>query len=399
MRALRLAGRRRGSAGRWARCAASGALLAVLALALGPARSLAQGPVVIPTDSLPAAMRPGGVPGLARATSGTPEWDAVRMRVRITPASARIGQALTYRAAVLVYPSVEVRFEPPKSGGSFTWSRARAGRVSPGWWKSVTAGRDSVWFEARLQVFEAGRISVEGPVVQLSAMPRSTRPGSAHIPVANITILPTVTPGDSTAELRALHGPLRAPWWERVRWTPMVLVFLLLAASIVAFRRLRRKKPVPAMRPTTPAPARARIDPAAEALRALVALRARELPAAGRFSEHAFELTAILRRFLEATVTTPRPGDTSTELLDRLRAARMPEDDFERLQGLLSLWDRVKFARAPLTEAEAVRCEEAVEAFVRRVAQARLAATRATAVASPGAPTGPAPGPTAPEAA
>ncbi len=397
MSASRLAGRTGRNGSRSARRFAIGALW--VALAYAPAGSRAQGTVVIPTDSLPAAMRPGGEPGLVRATSGTPEWDAVRMRVRITPASARIGQALTYRAAVLVYPGVKVRFEPPKSGGSFTWSRARAGRVSPGWWKSVTAGRDSVWFEGRLQIFEAGQISVQGPVVQLSAMPRSTRPGSARIPVAHVTILPTVTAADSTGELRALHGPLRAPWWERIGWTPIVLAMLLLAAAIALYRRLRRKRPVPVTRPAAPTPVRARIDPAAEALRALVALRARELPAAGRFSEHAFELTAILRRFLEATVTTPRPGDTSGELLERLRSARLPEDDFERLEGLLSLWDRVKFARAPLTEAEAARCEEAVEAFVRRVAQARLAATRAGVAAAPGAPSGPAPGPPAPEAA
>src|SRR5262249_39607109 len=76
-------------------------------------------------------------------------------------------------------------------------------------------------------------------------------------------------------------------------------------------------------------------------------------------------------------VTTPRPGDTSGELMERLKASRLPPDDLERLEGLLGLWDRVKFARWPLTEAEAQRCEEAVEAYVRRVAQARLEAPAA----------------------
>jgi hypothetical protein len=119
---------------------------------------------------------------------------------------------------------------------------------------------------------------------------------------------------------------------------------------------------------------RPRIDPAAEALRALFTLRAKKLPAQQLFGEHALELTAILRRFLEATVTTPRPGDTSGELLDRLRGSRQHPDDLERLEGLLGLWDRVKFARAPLTEVEAAKCEEAVEGYVRRIAQARLEA-------------------------
>jgi hypothetical protein len=80
----------------------------------------------------------------------------------------------------------------------------------------------------------------------------------------------------------------------------------------------------------------------------------------------------------------------------------MPGDDYERLEGLLMLWDRVKFARAPLTELEATRCEEAVEGYVRRAAQTRLDAARVAAAPEPppgGAPpVGPAP-PSAPEAA
>jgi hypothetical protein len=38
----------------------------------------------------------------------------------------------------------------------------------------------------------------------------------------------------------------------------------------------------------------------------------------------------------------------------------------QRLEGLLGLWDRVKFARAPLDADEAGRCEAAVELLVRR---------------------------------
>jgi hypothetical protein len=323
------------------------------------------------------------------------------MRVQLSPSSARIGQALTYRGSVLVERGTKVRFEPPQSGGAFTWSRVHAGRTRKGWLSQFSPGPDSVWFEARLQVFEAGRVTVQGPVVQLSQLPQTTRPGSVRLPTVRVTILPTLTVADSGSELRALHGPLRAPWWERIGWIPILVGLLLLGLLVWAVRRMRRRKPVPVVVPSaSPVAPRPRLDPAAEALRALAALRARALPQAGRFSEHAFELTGILRRFLEVTVTTPRPGDTSGELLERLRHARMPEDDYERLEGLLTLWDRVKFARAPLTEPEAARCEEAVESFVRRIAAARAAAHTAVTAAGSGAPRGGAPGaPPAPEAA
>ncbi len=381
---------------------AVGWLAALLAAGLASAPARAQGDAtVVPSDSLPVALRAGGLAGPGRAETRYGDPGGVRMGVRVTPSSARIGQALTYRGAVFVERGAKVRFEPPRSGGAFSWSRVRAGRVSPGWWRGVAGGKDSVWLEARLQIFETGLISVEGPVVQLGSLPRSARPASTRLPTVRVAVLPTVTAADSGADLRALHGPLGAPWWERIAWTPLVLVMLLLAVGAALVRHLRRRKPAPAARPAVaPSPARPRLDPAAEALRSLAALRARELPAAARFGEHALELTAILRRFLEATVTTPRPGDTSGELLERLKSSRMPEDDFERLEGLLALWDRVKFARAPLTEPEAKRCEDAVESYIRRVAQSRFDAVSRAAAATAAAAARPSAGPPpAPEAA
>jgi hypothetical protein len=320
----------------------------------------------------------------ARATNpwyGIDLWRVSPMRVRVTPSPARIGQAITYRGAIWVYPEIGVQFEPPKSGGALTWSHVRAGRSKPSW--LTGSGPDSVWIEARLQVFEAGPVAVPGPMVRLNPQPGTRRPGGTHLPTVRLVVLPSITAADSNAELRALHGPVAAPWWERVPWLKIVAGLVMVTSLVLLVRLLRRKpRAVPRLVPAVAPPARPRIDPAAEALRALAALRARDLPAAGSFGEHALELTAILRRFLEGTLTSPRPGDTSGELLARLRASRMPEDDFERLEGLLALWDRVKFARAPLTEAEAKRCEDAVEGHVRRVAQARIEAAAAAARAA-----------------
>src|SRR5262249_21400044 len=243
------------------------------------------------------------------------------------PSPARLGEAIRYVAVVRASRDTKVRFEPPQSGGEFTWSDVHAGRTHPAWWKqSVYEALDSVWIEARLQVFQTGVVEVPGPVAQVSGT------GAVHLPSTPLVVLATVTAADSNQTLRGLHGPIGAPWWERL---PLGLLMALLAfglmITVLVSMSRRARRPVRRTLAPAPAPARPRLDPAAEALRALAALRAKALPANQRFGEHALELTAILRRFLEATVTTPRPGDTSGELLERLRASRLAEPDLERL--------------------------------------------------------------------
>ena len=323
--------------------------------------------------------------GLTRLPDTARYAGPMASRVYLMPSSAHVGEAIRYLAVVKADRDQRVQFQPPKGGGDLSWSMLRAGRAHPAWWRqSAYEAKDSVWFEARLQVFATGMVSVPGITAQVDPAPGTFRGGSIQLPEARVLVVPSVTAADSDQSLRGLHGPLGAPWWERLPMALIVTGLLLVAAWVFVLRKLRRRQRKPARRPAAPvlAPSRPRIDPAAEALRALFTLRAKKLPAQQRFGEHALELTAILRRFLEATVATPRPGDTSGELLERLKASRLEKADLERLEGLLGLWDRVKFARAPLTETEATRCEESVEAYVRRVAQARLEAEAAAARAA-----------------
>jgi len=385
------------------------ALLALFAVTTGQVGSCAR-ERPRPTVTLDSLLTPEGLKRPASRLTSIGRWapgDGLVTRVSVSPSPARIGTALRYLAVVRAGRDQKVQFQPPQSGGAFTWSNLRAGRARAAWWKqSAYEAADSVWFEARLQVFETGLVAIPGPLVSVEPLPRSWKPGPLRMPTAHVVIAPTVTAADSNQTLRGFHGPIGAPWWERVPIVAIAVGAVLLAAWLIVLRKLRRRVRKPARRPSAPvaAPVKPRLDPAAEALRALFTLRAQKLPEQQRFGEHALALTAILRRFLEATVTTPRPGDTSIELLERLRASRLHADELVRLEGLLGLWDRVKFARAPLTETEARGCEQAVEAYVRRVAQARLeaeaavaraAAARAASAAAKGGHGGPPPPPAA----
>lgn len=318
-----------------------------------------------PLDStklkMPAALAHG-----SRAGRGEPE--KLQMHAEVSPSPVRLGQRVTYRGWVKLWER-GIQFVPPQAGGDFTWGTPRVGRSdakvkpSDSWPWAV---RDSVWIEIPLQVFRTGLVAIPGNELRLRESSPPYRRFSAHLPTVQLLVLPTLTAADSNATLRPLHGPLGAPWWERVPWRRVIagLVVLALVIALVVWLRRRGRKPVAAAAPRV-AP-RAVADPSAEALAALAALRAEQLPEAGRLGEHALALTRILRRFLEATLTGPRPGDTSAELTARLRASRLSPEDVQRLEGLLGVWDRVKFARAPLTVEEAHRCESAVEQFVRR---------------------------------
>lgn len=305
---------------------------------------------------------------LAHGSRGSEFENPLVLHAEVAPSPARLGQQLLYRGHGYLLHGDRLVFAPPEAGGDFTWGAARAGRkaaaVVPQGMRASSV--DSAWVEVPLQVFKTGLVSIPGLLAQVTT---DMTPGAryAHrLPTVHLLVLPTLTAADTAATLRPLHGPLGAPWWERVSWRVIAAVAaaLLLALGLWRWLAARRRKPLPAAVPG--AAARPAVDPEAEALKALAELRTRELPQAGRFGEHALALTRILRRYLERTLGTPRPGDTSAELVARVRASRLETADVQRLEGLLGLWDRVKFARAPLDVAEAGRCETAVESLVRR---------------------------------
>lgn len=303
----------------------------------------------------------------ALANGSRASREAVPLHVSIRPSPASVGQKLAYRGAAVVEPGVRVHYVRPRSGGSFTWSDMSIRRVpfaSQG--ASQWAGRDSVVFEASLQVFDTGAVAIPGPQVRLEGVSWSTRPFTTRLPTAHVLILSSLTAADSAAEFLGLRGPLSAPWWERISWSRILAGVLAVVALLLFIRILRRRKPAPVVARSRAAAPRARRDAATEALEALAALRSDRWPEKGRFDQHAFELTRILRRYLEATFVVPRPGDTTEELVERLRQSRHAEDQVARLAGLLGVWDRLKFARAASSVPEAHASESAVEDVIQR---------------------------------
>lgn len=279
--------------------------------------------------------------------------DGVRVSASLTPAFVHVGEVTRYRGIVVV-PYGEaalIRWMAPDTSIALSWGPPSVSRHAHRQQLS-----DTSLVEVTLQAFQLGNVVVPG----LRFVDDARAPGVVHrLPGVRLTVIPVIPANDTTADLKPVRGPLAAPWWEVVPWVWVIGIAVLAGVIAWLLRRPRRKT---VMVPQ-PAP---RMDPAEAALQRLQALKARRLPEAGEFGQHALELTAILRRFLEATTTRLRPGSTTGELSGQLQDEAVPADEARVLVNLMRVWDRVKFARAPFTLEEARKSEEAVEAFVRR---------------------------------
>lgn len=322
--------------------------LAALALAAGTALA-APG-----ARSLPVVpVRTGGIPS---------EGNACQASLR--PGIARIGQMVLYRGRVLIARGAELRWQLPAGGGAFEWGSPRIRRI-PAYSGSRNRARealfaDTLQVEIPLQAFTPGMLTVPGLGFEVREANGSR--WSGQLPMVRLAVAPVVGPDDTSASLRPLRGPLAAPWWERVPWSIVGLAALALMVVGFIVWRMRRSG-APAVEGVRAQPVK---DPATMALEALVALRGLRLPEQGRYAGHAFELTRILRRFLEATQDAARPGDSTPELVVHLGAARLTPAERQNVAELLATWDRVKFARAASSPVEARWAEDAVEGLVRR---------------------------------
>jgi len=295
---------------------------------------------------LPLATAPG------RAQDRLP----VRVETLVAPDTLRLGEpvTLTWRAWL------------PK-GSAATFPGRPADDSLHHWtaWTTTTKAIKGEYREhrltARFQTFALGTVEVPGPPLRFTIPGESPRDG--RFPTARFVVVPVVPQGGEEPPLRDLHGLAPPPWWATWPWLWIGLGVLAVALLAFAIWRWRKRRPAPVAVPGGPA---VELEaPEIEARRRLAALRARNLPAAGRTYEHGTELADLLRRYVERRFGSPLPGYTTGELARHLAGrgdVRAP--DVETLRGLLEACDLTKFARRPYDAARAVEAEAAAARLI-----------------------------------
>lgn len=113
----------------------------------------------------------------------------------------------------------------------------------------------------------------------------------------------------------------------------ILLAGLLIAALVILIRRLRHARKLRQM------------SPRQRALLELEALVARHLVEEGQIKEFYFELTSVVRRYIERCHGIRAPEQTTEEFLISAGAdPRFPRESLQRLQAFLTAADFVKFA-------------------------------------------------------
>ena len=161
------------------------------------------------------------------------------------------------------------------------------------------------------------------------------------------------------AELADVKGVVDAPALSRVWWIAggVAAACVALGALVAGIVMARR-------RPPAPVPAR----PAHEvAFEALERLRERGLVRDGLMREYYFELSRILRRYIEERFGLRAPEQTTEEFLREARGCgALGTRDVELLERFLEHCDMVKFAKLEVVREQAELSMETVRDFVDR---------------------------------
>ena len=265
-----------------------------------------------------------------------PREGPVVARVQATPDTTRIGGEVRFLFEVRTAAEVKVAFGPrPRNDSLWSWRSWELGRT-----KTTSQGVYHT-IEAVAQPFRTGDLVIPAP--RYTVTPAGGQATGGRFPILTLRV-ESVLPGDEAVpDIRGLKPLLTTPWWMRFPWWLVVVAAALAGVAVWLWRR--RPTGVSRIAPRS-VPLAAAIPAHVEAIEALNALVAENLPQKGLWYPHQSRLSQILRRFLERRFSTSHTGLTTRELCLHLAWRGLPGITVDRVRSLLRIADLAKFARS-----------------------------------------------------
>lgn len=286
------------------------------------------------------------------AIERTFEDGAALVTLRVEKDRINMAESLMVRVEAIVGENEQVEF-PEKIGSSEDF-RVAASEVSEP--RLLEDGRIAIERKYELEPYAPGEWTL--PPIRVERFdPQQSDAGpesitTEPIPIQVDTVL-TVDP--QQAEIEDIRDPLTAPlpWW----WI-LIAVGLVALGAWVLWRQWKKRKP--AEEETEPPP-----PPYEVAYDRLDALLASNMLDRGEMKEFYFELTALLRTYIEGQFYLRAPERTTEEFLAELRQSlAFNPQQRDLLRRFLQHGDMVKFAQLRPSLDEAMRTAELCRQFI-----------------------------------
>jgi hypothetical protein len=266
----------------------------------------------------------------------------------VTQDSLTVGERIGFRVSIVVPAGAHVAAPETEQGfGDFVvkqWSEDRTERESS----------DSLAFNYVLTLYTTEPCTIPSlPFIHVKSDSAYDTLRSEPVPVRVISVVTS-----DSADLRDLK-PQQIAGNRPLLWLWVLFgAVLALAAAYVAWRLWQKsRKPPP---PPPPKP------PYEEAIEALARLEAKQYLMKGMVREHVFELSDILKRYVERRFGTNASEYTTEEMLDWVQVAPLDSALRLSLEWFFTEADPVKFAKHVPDRATISRFDPEARSFIEK---------------------------------
>jgi hypothetical protein len=198
--------------------------------------------------------------------------------------------------------------------------------------KSQLAKADSISFDYVVTTYKAENCTIPSLSYMVENGPDHDTLRTESIPLVVVPLCRTDSADIMDLKAQQVTGK------QPLLWLWLLLAAVMLTVTVIAIRFFLRKLK---KAPPTPPP----IPPYEEALRALAALDAKQYPLKGMIREYAFELSEILKRYIERRFGTNAAEFTTEEMLAWLGISPLDKELKASMEWFFRAADPVKFAK------------------------------------------------------